>query len=183
MTAPTHQSATLPQNIAFDKWADIGFTWQGDVPVTALPRLAGQVIASDDLLSVALTLARQDKILWLTYDVKAMLSVACQRCLDPMPVDVSGNYRMAILESENKIGYLEALDETADYVLLDEICPDDKKILPVADMLEDELLLAIPLSPRHDDCDMHTDSVGDVADEPVENPFAVLGQLKGKLSG
>lgn len=127
MTAPTHQSATLPQNIAFDKWADIGFTWQGDVPVTALPRLAGQVIASDDVLSVALTLARQDKILWLTYDVKAVLSVACQRCLDSMPVDVSGNYRMAILESENKIGYLEALDETADYVLLDEICPMAKK--------------------------------------------------------
>lgn len=130
MTAPTHQSATLPQNIAFDKWADIGFTWQGDVPVTALPRLAGQVIASDDVLSVALTLARQDKILWLTYDVKAVLSVACQRCLDSMPVDVSGNYRMAILESENKIGYLEALDETADYVLLDEICPNGKKNTP-----------------------------------------------------
>lgn len=173
---------TLPKNIAFDKWADIGFTWQGNVPVTDLPRLAEQVMA-DEMLTVALTLTQQDKILWLNYDIKAVLSVACQRCLDPMPVDVSGNYRMAILESENKIGYLNALDETADYVLLDEICPDDKKMLPVADMLEDELLLAIPLSPRHDDCDMHTDSVGDVADEPAENPFAVLGQLKGKLSG
>ena len=173
---------TLPKNIAFDKWADIGFTWQGNVPVTDLPRLAEQVMA-DEMLTVALTLTQQDKILWLNYDIKAVLSVACQRCPDPMPVDVSGNYRMAILESENKIGYLNALDETADYVLLDEICPDDKKMLPVADMLEDELLLAIPLSPRHDDCDMHTDSVGDVADEPAENPFAVLGQLKGKLSG
>lgn len=173
---------TLPKNIAFDKWADIGFTWQGNVPVTDLPRLAEQVMA-DEMLTVALTLTQQDKILWLNYDIKAVLSVACQRCLDPMPVDVSGNYRMAILESENKIGYLNALDETVDYVLLDEICPDDKKMLPVADMLEDELLLAIPLSPRHDDCDMHTDSVGDVADEPAENPFAVLGQLKGKLSG
>lgn len=173
---------TLPKNIAFDKWADIGFTWQGNVPVTDLPRLAEQVMA-DEMLTVTLTLTQEDKILWLNYDIKAVLSVACQRCLDPMPVDISGNYRMAILDSENKIGYLEALDETADYVLLDEICPDDKKMLPVADMLEDELLLAIPLSPRHDDCDMHTDSVGDVADEPAENPFAVLGQLKGKLSG
>lgn len=182
MIAPMHQSATLPQNIAFDKWADIGFTWQGDVSVTALPRLAEQVISDDDVLSIALTLARQDKILWLNYDVKAVLSVACQRCLTPMSVDVSGNYRMAILESENKIGYLEALDKTADYVLLDEIFPDDIKMLPVGDMLEDELLLAIPLSPRHDDCDMHTDSVGDVADEPVKNPFAMLGQLKDKLS-
>ena len=99
-----------------------------------------------------------------------------------MPVDISGNYRMAILDSENKIGYLNALDETADYVLLDEVCLDDKKMIPVADMLEDELLLAIPLSPRHDDCDMYTDSVGDVVDEPTKNPFAVMVQLKYGLS-
>lgn len=172
---------TLPKNIAFDKWADIGFTWQGNVPVTDLPRLAEQVMA-DEMLMVALTLTQQDKILWLNYDIKAVLSVACQRCLDPMPVDISGNYRMAILDSENKIGYLNALDETADYVLLDEVCLDDKKMIPVADMLEDELLLAIPLSPRHDDCDMYTDSVGDVVDEPTENPFAILGQLRDELS-
>ena len=91
---------TLPKNIAFDKWADIGFTWQGNVPITDLPRLAEQVMA-DEMLTVALTLTQQDKILWLNYDIKAVLSVACQRCLDPMPVDISGNYRMAILDSEN----------------------------------------------------------------------------------
>lgn len=179
----TEQSKTFLKHIALDKWADLGFGWQGVVPVTAFERLAQQIdeAGKSNDISVHLTLNRQDKILWLTYEVGAMLSVPCQRCLEPLVVDVSGQYRMAILENNSKISYLEALDETADYVLLDEVCLDDKKMLPVADLLEGELLLALPLSPRHDDCEMHTDSVGEVVDEPAENPFAVLASLKGKL--
>lgn len=89
---------------------------------------------------------------------------------------------MAILENEGQIGYLMALDETADYVLLDEVCPSgERRMLPVTDLLEDELLLAIPLSPRHEDCEMLRDNPVEVSDEPTHNPFAVLGQLKGKL--
>lgn len=185
MNTPIHQSTGLPRHIILDKWSDIGFAWQGVVPVSALPRLAEQISIDahqNHEMMVAMRLTRQDKLLWLYYDIKAVLPVPCQRCLSIMSVDVSGEYRMAILENENKISYLEAIDETADYVLLDEICPiDERKMLPVTDLLEDELLLAIPLSPRHDDCNMLTDSVGEVVDEPKENPFAVLGQLKGKL--
>lgn len=179
----TQQSTTLPQHIALDKWADIGFKWQGLVSVASFERLTRQIgTAENNDIAVTLTLDRQDKILWLTYEVAAVLSVPCQRCLELLAVDVSGQYRMAILENNHKISYLESLDETADFVLLDEVCPDDKKMLPVADLLEDELLLALPLSPRHDDCQMLTDSVGEVIDEPKENPFSVLEQLKGKLS-
>lgn len=179
----TEQSKNLPKHIALDKWADLGFGWQGVVPVATFERLIKHIgnTTNHDNISVKLTLGRQDKILWLTYEVEAVLSVPCQRCLEPLVVDVSGQYRMAILENDSKISYLEALDETADYVLLDEVCLDDKKMLPVADLLEGELLLALPLSPRHDDCEMHTNSVGEVADEPAENPFAVLASLKGKL--
>lgn len=179
----TEQSKTFPKHIAFDKWADLGFIWQGAVPVATFERLVGQIgnTGKNDDIGVTLTFGRQDKILWLTYEVKALLSVPCQRCLESLVVDVSGQYRMAILENDSKISYLQALDETADYVLLDEVCPDEKKMLPVADLLEDELLLALPLSPRHDDCEMLTDSVGEVADEPTENPFAILASLKGKL--
>lgn len=179
----TEQSTTFPKHIAFDKWADLGFIWQGVVPVASFERLVGQIgnATEHGNIGIKLTFGRQDKIIWLTYEVEAVLSVPCQRCLEPLAVDVCGEYRMAILENESKISYLEALDETADYVLLDEVCPDEKKMLPVADLLEDELLLALPLSPRHDDCEMHTDSVGEVADEPAENPFAILASLKGKL--
>ena len=177
----TEQSVTMPQRISFDRWADIGFKWQGVVPVSAFERLSSQIhVANSKDLQITLHLAKDEDIAWLSFDVKAVLSVSCQRCLDELSVDVSGSYRMAILENEHKISYLQSIDETADYVLLDEVCMGVQKMLPVADLLEDELLLAMPLSPRHDDCQMLIENA-DEKGEPSDNPFAVLQTLKGTL--
>ena len=48
--------------------------------------------------------------------------------------------------------------------------------------MEDELLLKIPLAAKHDDCEMAITQVGELPEEQeVENPFAALVALKGKL--
>ena len=55
--------------------------------------------------------------------------------------------------------------------------------LDLADLIEDELLLALPLVPRHDVCPAPL-PVPDNADVPEEdepvNPFAALAALKTK---
>lgn len=181
----THFSkpTAMPTEIALDKWADIGFEWQGVVPITQFERLADEIDSmGDDTLDVSFSLKNKHGLLWLDYHIEATLLVPCQRCLTPMAVNISNDYRLAILENEDKIGYLHAIDADAEYVLIGEICePDVRKMLPISDLLEDELLLAIPLSPRHKDCELLTDSVGELPDTPKENPFAMLEQLKGKL--
>lgn len=181
----THFSkpTAMPTEIALDKWADIGFEWQGVVPITQFERLADEIDSmGDDTLDVSFSLKNKHGLLWLDYHIEATLLVPCQRCLTPMAVNISNDYRLAILENEDKIGYLHAIDADAEYVLIGEICePDVRKMLPISDLLEDELLLAIPLSPRHTDCELLTDSVGELPDTPKENPFAMLEQLKGKL--
>jgi uncharacterized protein len=49
--------------------------------------------------------------------------------------------------------------------------------------LEDELLLLMPLSPKHDACEhKHQPAVQDVVEEKRDNPFDVLASLKGKLN-
>jgi uncharacterized protein len=57
---------------------------------------------------------------------------------------------------------------------------DEIELLPI---IEDELMLSLPLVPFHDDCSIQT-SFGDAAtartQEEKPNPFSVLAQLKEK---
>ena len=79
------------------------------------------------------------------------------------------------------------VDEADDYLLLEELLadqPENKKgdrLLPLKKLVEDELLLDIPLSAKHDDCEMAVEQVGEIIEQEPENPFAALEALKGKL--
>lgn len=166
------QEKQMPTNIMLEKWADIGFNWQGVVAVNEFERLACQLDRQQHTaLTIAVMLEKQQGILWLSYQVKGELSLACQRCLSPMTVDVSGEYRLAILRDDSQMGQIG----DADFVLVDEIC-DGRQLLPLKMLLEDELLLALPLSARHADCQMPIEMNQD--EKEADNPFAVLAQLK-----
>jgi len=49
--------------------------------------------------------------------------------------------------------------------------------------MEDELLLLVPLSPKHIACEhKHQPAIQDIVEEKRDNPFDVLASLKGKLN-
>lgn len=173
----THAPHTaLPANIGLEKWSAIGFHWQGQISLSEFERLSADVQAGEPL-TVAVDFAKDDEgILRLRYEVSGSLSVVCQRCLLPLLVDISGVYEMAILSDEAQAERMA----DQEYILLAEL--GNPSHLPIKDLLEDELILALPLSARHDDCELLVDSVGDVADTPSDNPFAVLANLKSKPS-
>jgi uncharacterized protein len=84
---------------------------------------------------------------------------------------------MFILDNTEQMSQMP--DEDSEFVLLDEVCPmEGRKLLPIKDLLEDELLLSLPLSLHHDDCEMLIQNE-EIESEPKENPFAILAQLKG----
>lgn len=166
---------TLPANIGLDKYAKLGFHWQGTVLASEFSRLIGEIL-QDTPLSLTVDFIRQDGILWLTYDVKGVLPVSCQRCLMPAQMDVSGHYQMAIIEHEDQVAQIQ----DQDYVFLSEL--GNPTHLPIKDLIEDELLLLNPFSFRHEDCELLTDSVGEIEQADDDNPFAVLASLKSKPS-
>ena len=56
----------------------------------------------------------------------------------------------------------------------------------VIELLEDELLLALPLVPRHEACPQPLPMVAEPVEEPAEeraNPFAALEALRKGRSG
>lgn len=169
-------NTNLPAHIGIEKWSNIGFSWQGQMNLAEFERLSIDTQA-DTPLEVAVDFGKKDGILWLSFVVGGSLLVVCQRCLSPLRVDVSGTYQMAILTSDEQIDKIAGQE----YVLLSEL--GSPNLLPIKDLLEDELLLTLPLSARHDDCQMFTDGAGgDVAEEKANNPFAVLANLKAKPS-
>lgn len=108
---------------------------------------------------------------WLHLQVSAQAWLTCQRCLQPFaaPLEVARAFRFVATEGE-----AEALDaESEDDVLA--LGPS----FDLIGLIEDELLLAWPLVPRHVRCSQPAHS-GSEGAAPAPNPFAALSVLKGR---
>ena len=97
----------------------------------------------------------------------------CQRCLQPMRVPLHAQRRIFFVAGEDAAAALDA--ESEDDVLA--MAP----ALDLTDLIEDELLLALPLVPRHEQCPEPLPRAlveDDPSIDPADNPFAVLAALK-----
>ncbi len=147
-----------------------GCELRGEVPVAKLGRLADGLHEGDGILQYALAGevdGRQRPRLRL--NVTGTLNLRCQRCLGSLayPVDVASCLLLLEGNSGGEDAALEDLDAVA-------AAPE----LDVWSLVEDEVLLAQPMAPRHDDgaCAVVLDGGGD----PVESPFSVLAGLGKK---
>lgn len=109
---------------------------------------------------------------WLHVSAQTSLNLQCQRCLQPMavPLDVSRSF--CFVHGETTAAELDA--ESEDDVLA------LTRSLDLRELVEDELLLSLPLVPRHDSCappaPMADSEPGSAEERP--NPFAALAALK-----
>jgi len=109
---------------------------------------------------------------WLHLQARADVILQCQRCLLPMTDAVHVDRHFRFVADEDTAAVLD--DEIEDEVLV------LTKSLNLRDLVEDEMLLALPLVPRHDVCPEAVPmQFGDVeAVEEKANPFASLAALR-----
>lgn len=110
---------------------------------------------------------------WLHVAASTNLTVECQRCLRGVDVALSIERRFLFVHGEDSAAQLDA-DSEDDVMAL-------TRALDLGELIEDELLLALPLVPRHEVCPIPlqaplTESQGPDFEKP--NPFAVLAVLK-----
>lgn len=173
----------MPESISLDKWADSGFDWQGKVMPADFERLATLLSTEREQhrLQLSINLYRHNNILHLSFKLQGEVWLTCQRCLQPVAIDLTDDYDIALLNDDSQI---RLIDEEQDHLLLDEVIPTQalEPMLPLQKLVEDEILLKIPMAPKHDDCEMAVTQVGEIPEEEEkENPFAALAALKGKL--
>ncbi|MCW7541794.1 YceD family protein [Aquabacterium sp. A7-Y] len=167
---------------------------QGEWPLRALQRLAEE--AHEDApageqpvrWSVAGRLVPRrggDPELWMHLKADTSISLECQRCLRPVEEHLGVERDFRFVPDEKAAAEIDA-DSEEDVLAL-------SRSLNLQDLVEDELILALPLVPRHEVCpESLAGSAGaaavgsEASEEPAgerRNPFAVLAQLKkDKLS-
>lgn len=176
-------SVNMPESISLDKWADSGFEWQGEVVPVSFERLVTLLSAEREQQSLQLSthLYRHNNVLHLSFKLVGEVWLTCQRCLQPVLIELTDGYDIALLNDDSQI---RLIDDEQDHLLLDEIITEQtpERLLPLKKLVEDEILLKVPMAPKHDDCEMATTQFGEIPEEAEsENPFAALAALKGKL--
>jgi len=140
------------------------------VPVNRLERIVSHLTRRDGLVTGAIALVMEQGRIVADVDLAATLEVRCQRCLEPMQLPIESHSRVALVASEADGEAVPPELETA-------LAPGGK--LRLADLVEEELLLALPAAPRHPgQCPRDTgESREERFEEPTQRPFADLGAL------
>jgi len=113
--------------------------------------------------------------IWLHLRAQATAHLTCQRCLQPVEAPLSIERSFLFARDEEQAAALDA--ESEDDVLA------LTRHLDAQELIEDELLLGLPLVPRHETCPAPLEHTADALPEETEerpNPFAALAALKGK---
>lgn len=109
---------------------------------------------------------------WLHLEAHARPRLQCQRCLEPveLPLDVACSLRFVRGETQ-----AAALDADSDHDVLALARRTDLR-----ELVEDELLLVLPVVPRHEHCPrpLAAPTAPDEVEARPANPFAALESLK-----
>lgn len=143
----------------------------GEVPVAEMPRLLDTLENPQGILSYTVhggMDSRDDPL--LNVSVAGHCQLRCQRCLNAMDYPVRLDVRLMLLSQAG----LDALGDDEDEC--DSILAEAQ--LDVLNLLEEEVLLSLPIAPKHDDLGACQAADGNNTPREAKHPFAVLAKLK-----
>jgi uncharacterized protein len=168
----------LTQTLDIRKAAAREVTVSGEVELAKLPRLSPLLAADSGVVRAELSCSRDEENRYLVaISASAELSVICQRCLEPMTVQVTSDNTLAVVWDDEQARHLP---RHLDPLIATEEATD------LWQLVEDELFLALPEFNYHDTQACKETLAGfnrreqpDTAGaEEKPNPFNVLAQLK-----
>ena len=147
-----------------------GRVLEGTLPVAALERLHDLLAEVSGEIDFRITGCKGERgQSMLQVEVGGVIPLACQRCLEAIPFELDIDSLLELIPADAELSQEELEDDTRDFLPV-------AGELDVAELVEDEVLLALPVAPRHERCGLPGASD---AGERI-NPFAVLDGLKGK---
>lgn len=154
------------------EFAREGRRLEGEMAVSALQRLHDVVVDTSGAVRYRIegSIDTQRRPV-LDVTVEATLPLTCQRCLERMDYELKRRSRFLLVEGG------EELPDVAEEDPETETMPVDA-LTDVADLVEQEVLLGLPIAPMHDEA--ACDAVRALPKDESPSPFAVLEQLKDK---
>ena len=154
--------------------ADEGAVVPFELPVRELSRLAPELTADTGIARGELRFLRAYGVPAADVRAEAELVVTCQRCLQPLPVRVEALSRVHLPADEAAAARLPVEEEAM-------LAPEGRA--RIDEIVAEDLLLALPLSPRHDDesqCVVDVEALpapDDDVDQEARRPFAALAEM------
>lgn len=147
---------------------------EGATPLVEMTRLAAESLEKSGEISWSMDGGQtRQGYPSLTLAVAGHVKLACQRCLQPFDYEIDSSTMLVLgKDDEDADGIEEVLDdESIDVIVGSRSCD-------IRELLEDEALLALPQSPKHDVCP-DTGLLDSLKTDKV-SPFAALKGLKSE---
>lgn len=165
----------LPAQIDPIRLAEEGARLVGRLSTRLMHRLLSQCANKESQVLIDLQFQRAGRGRWeMCGTVSTEVTATCQRCLQPVAVAVATEPRIVFVRSQDEERRLSE-DLAAEVVVV-------TGPVALSELVEDELLLAMPMTPLHaaDACESMP-APASLATKTVEekpNPFAVLSTIK-----
>ncbi|HEY6898321.1 MAG TPA: YceD family protein [Rhodocyclaceae bacterium] len=147
----------------------------GHVALAKLTRVMDQLLDSSGDLSCELSGERDGEGSFLLLEASGEVVLRCQRCLNAMrlPLQISARLRLIAPRRDGTLDWPEdeLEDDSADAIVAG---PE----MSVLALVEDEVLLALPIAPMHKEQDAACKPLTDADLNREASPFAVLAKLK-----
>lgn len=146
-------------------------TLSGRLPLSTLRRLTGMLFDASGSIDYEVSGETAGGESILAVKLEGTLPLTCQRCLGAMTFALCVRSRMLLVEpgaqwpEDGQVGGLE--DEACDAI-------EASRELNLAPLLEEEILLALPIAPRHEHCEPPMAATA----SKEASPFAQLARLK-----
>lgn len=150
------------------EFARSGASLQRRVKLDALPRLADLLVSNDGFLDVRLEGERDaDGKSWLLVEIAGTPELCCQRCLRGLRHELRIVSRLQLVGPGEEWPDEDLADDSTDAIAAE-------KEQQVLSLVEEEVLLALPIAPRHESCGL---PAGGTEGSGL-SPFAALTALK-----
>jgi uncharacterized protein len=148
-----------------DGRADIDFT----IPLKEFPRVLPLLAAPDGEARGRVDFSREGRIAVAEVTVTAEVLLQCQRCLSPLKWPVHSTARAALVATQAQAAQVPETLETV-------LAPEYR--ISLRDLVEEELLLALPLVPRHENDECAGERAGTHSEQSeTHRPFGQLSEL------
>lgn len=172
---------TLPKYFDPRKYANQKVALEGRVALALMSELSEVLTSNEGDAVVHLDFrVDEDRRYIATGSVKATVHLECQRCMHPVGIELGVDLSLGFVYDED-----HAKNLPAEY---DPVVMTEGEVI-LADMIEQELLLALPIVAYHEEngCNpmalKYASSTDDAPDDEIKpNPFSVLADLKVKKS-
>ena len=177
----------LPKTISPCRLAHQGATLRGVLDLSQMNRLCNLLTNEQGSVKASLFFTTDDHnrpIVKINFSTTVCME--CQRCLDAVQFNLSATTTLAIIHSESQV---DDLPEQYEPLIIHK---DDNDYMPLLPLIEDELLLALPLVAYHknDACGKVNGTVTTNSSDQLvcdkenttqrNHPFSILTQLKRK---